>query len=224
MMKNRLVYNPINSSSGFIVADFLFAFVMVLGIGIFIFGFTFSLATVEISQYIVWSTARNYSAANTDEAVANAQAQRKFQNLTAKFPLLTGNGASADPWFELNDLKVGDLSSGIDPDFSSKIGADKDNSFRQPWHGASAVLNLKLFAGFQIPFLGKVTKNNEDKNAFKFPIRAFILRHPSKDECLNFFNRDRYIIGIKNLEGGKLADDPTNTTLANPPQVEDNGC
>jgi hypothetical protein len=219
-MKNRLVYNPIKNSSGFIVADFLFAFVMVLGIGIFIFGFTFSLATVEISQYIVWSTARNYSAANTDESEAKAKAQLKFQNLTARFPLLTGNGSS-DPWFELNDLKVGDLSSGIDPDFSSKIGADKDNSFRQPWHGASAVLNLKLFAGFQIPFLGKVAK---DKDDFKFPIRAFILRHPSKAECLNFFNRDRYLIGIKNLEGGKLADDPTNTTLVDSPPVEDNGC
>jgi len=77
-MKNRLLYNPNKNNSGFIVADFIFAFVMVLGIGIFIFGFTFSLAAIEISQYIVWSTARNYSAANTDEALANTQAQLKF--------------------------------------------------------------------------------------------------------------------------------------------------
>jgi hypothetical protein len=218
-MKNRLLYNPNKNNSGFIVADFIFAFVMVLGIGIFIFGFTFSLAAIEISQYIVWSTARNYSAANKDEALANTQAQLKFQNLTAQFPLLTGNGSS-NPWFELNDLKVGDLSV-IDTDFSNKVGSDKDNSFRQPWHGASALLNLKLFSSMQIPFLGKVAKNADD---FKFPIRAFILRHPSKSECLNFFNRDRYQTGIKNLEGGRLADDPTITPLADAPSVEDNGC
>ena len=81
------------NNSGFIIADFLFAFTMVIGIGIFIFGFTFSLATIEVAQYIVWSTARNYAAANEEELQSVKQAKEKFENLTAKFPLLTGNGA-----------------------------------------------------------------------------------------------------------------------------------
>lgn len=223
-MKNRLMYNPIKSSSGFIIADFLFAFVMVLGIGVFIFGLTFALATIEVSQYIIWSTARNYAAGNKDEVVAREQAKKKFQNLTSKFPLLTGNNAGGDPWFEFTeaDLLIGDLSV-IDSDFVALLGPDdKPNSFRQPWHGARSKLNLKLFAGFQIPFLGKVAKNADD---FKFPIRAFLIRHPSIEECQNFFNKTdlRYIEGIKKLENGKLApQSPAAPQLAD--HVEDNGC
>lgn len=225
-MKNRLVYNPIKSSSGFIVADFLFAFVMVLGIGVFIFGLTFSLATIEVAQYIVWSTARNFAAGNKDEIVARAQAKKKFQNLTSKFPLLTGNGAGGDSWFELtdsdDDLKIGDLSAaGVDTDFENRINSDdKINSFRQPWHGARARINLKLFAGFKIPFLGKVAKNADD---FKFPVRAFIIRHPSIIECETFFIRDRYEQGIKLLENGNLGkrSAPTAPIAA---RAEDNGC
>lgn len=223
-MKNRLVYNPIKSSSGFIVADFLFAFVMVLGIGVFIFGLTFALATVEVSQYIIWSTARNFAAGNKNEEVARDQAKMKFQNLTSKFPLLTGNNASGDPWFEFTeaDLMIGDLAV-IDPDFASRLSADdKTNSFRQPWHGASSKINLKLFAGFQIPFLGKVAKNEDD---FKFPVRAFIIRQPSLEECRTFFQRDRYEQGVQKLENDTLAKEPPSVMPPLPDHhVEDNGC
>ncbi len=70
-----------NSQGGFIAADFLFSFTLVISIGIIIFAFTFSLATIEISQYIVWSAARNYSAAYTNEAEASANARKKFNFL-----------------------------------------------------------------------------------------------------------------------------------------------
>lgn len=202
-MKKTKDFNPLQGNSGFIIADFLFAFVLVISIGIFIFGLTFSLATVEISQYIVWTTARNYSAGNTNEAAAQINARKKFTNITAVFPSLTGNG-SADPWFELLDtnLVVGDLSV-IDPSFSGLITADdKTNRFRQPWTGASAKIYLKLFAGFKIPFLGPVAANQND---FEFPLRAFIIRHPSQEECRNFFYSQRYSEGILKLENGLLA-------------------
>ena len=226
-MKNRYLHNPVRGSSGFIIADFLFAFVLVLSIGIFVFGLTFSLATIEVAQYIVWSTARNYSAGNFTEIDAQKNAREKFKNLTAKFPLLTGNGA-ADPWFELFDtnLLIGDLSV-IDPDFSAKISSDdKTNRNRQPWTGASAKLYLKLFAGFQIPFLGKVVEN---QNSFEFPIRAFIIRHPSQEECRRFFYQDRYILGIKKLENGTLAEPLSAPSLQGGAATsngfgEDNGC
>lgn len=224
-MKNRLKYNPIHSSSGFIIADFLFAFVLVLSIGIFIFGITFSLATIEVAQYIVWSTARNYSTANVTEAVANTNAHTKFQNLTAQFPSLTGNG-EADPWFELleTNLVVGDLSV-LDNQLKSEISADdKKNRDRQPWTGASAKIYLKLFAGFKIPFLGKVAK---DKADFEFPVRALIIRNPSQEECRNFFYNQRYGEGIKKLENITLA--PTSDANFPAPATlnglgEDNGC
>ncbi len=188
------------NNSGFIVADFLFAFVMVIGVGIFIFGFTFSLATIEVAQYIVWSTARNYSAANEGTTTAEDQAKEKFNSLSAKFPLLTGNGSDS-PWFELKDMIVGDLAI---KDSGLGIGAsDITNNYRQPWTGVSAKINLKLFSGLQIPFLGKVA---QDKSLFEFPVRAFIIRNPSSSECQAFFyfKNNRWENGIKKLENGKL--------------------
>lgn len=205
-MKNCRRYNPLQNSSGFIIADFLFAFVLVISISIFIFGLTFSLATVEVAQYIVWTTARNYAAGNETEDVARTNARKKFQNITAAFPSLTGNG-STDPWFELLDtnLAIGDLSvQSVDPVFSSLINSDdKTNRFRQPWTGASAKIYLKLFAGFKIPFLGPVAAAQED---FEFPIRAFIIRNPSQEECRNFFYNQRYAEGILKLENGTVVD------------------
>lgn len=225
-MKN--IKKTLKNNSGFVVAEFLFAFVMVLGIGIFIFSLTFALATVEISQYIVWSAARNFSASNVTEAAAIQQATEKFNNLAAKFPLLTGVGADS-PWFKLptDSFLVGDLSIiDTEGDMQSLNSEDKLNSFRQPWIGARAILSLELFASLQVPFLGKVA---ETKDSFKLPVRAFLIRHPSREECLKYFYEQRYEEGIRKLEEGNLATQAgLSTTLPAADQKksngEDNGC
>lgn len=213
-----------NSNSGFIIADFLFAFVLVIGIGIFVFALTFSLATIEITQYIVWSTARNFAAANTDVAKAEEQAKTKFENLRSTFPLLSGQGSTSggSSWFEMEAAIVGDLAKS-DADFLGKIsGGDRENldgqgEQRQPWTGASSKLTLNLFSGLQIPFLGKIA---EDKSDFSFPIRAFVIRHPSVEECQKFYKgAQRFTEGIDKLEGFAGIGNET----AYFPQ-EDNGC
>lgn len=222
-----------NSNSGFIIADFLFSFVLVIGIGIVIFGLTFSLATIEIGQYIVWSSARNYAAGNSNESAASKQATLKFNNLSQKFPLLTGQGATGSAWFTLDNFKVGNLAV-IDQDLMAKIATDlpnrdPGNEERQPWIGASAQIYLKLFAGLQIPFLGKIAT---DKSTFAFPVRAFIIRSPSQTECSTFFNFDnRFVKGIQPSNSFPLMNRPS---MVNPPSegdqrsayvnLEDNGC
>lgn len=215
------------SNSGFIIADFLFAFVLVIGIGIFIFALTFSLATIEITQYIVWSTARNYAAGNVTADKAEEQAKEKFNNLRLQFPLLSGTGSTSggSSWFEMEDVIVGDLVDGRDADLIGKISADKENrdantEKRQPWTGASSRLNLKLFAGLQIPFLGPVA---ETKSDFAFPIRAFIIRSPSIEECQLFFSSaQRLELGLRPLEQFSSIDNFNNP--ANYFPQEDNGC
>ncbi len=226
-MKQQTKYS-ISNQSGFIIADFLFAFVMVISCGLLIFALTFSLATVEISQYIVWSTARNFSAANTNEQAARAQAQKKFDSLADKFPLISGRGAQGTPWFSLSAAVIGDLAK-IDPDLATVLKSDKLNKdfsqeARQPWIGVKSNLELKLLSGVRVPFLGKVTG---DKDVFTFPIRAFVLRHPSQDECFSFFSKEkRYDLGIQKLksseaEGDKFAPAAdANKYVA----IEDNGC
>lgn len=210
------------NNSGFIIADFLFAFVMTIGVGIFIFTLTFSLATIEIAQYIVWSTARNYASANVNETVAREQAERKFDNLRDLFPLLTNSDGSSG-WFEVSrsDLVIGELDT-QDPRFTISA-SDKINENRQPWTGVSTTINLKLFSNLELPFLGKISDN---KSAFKFPVRAFIIRNVSEAECKNFFEiSNRYEKGIKNLEDRKLAPGALGVAPGSSLTMgEDNGC
>lgn len=207
-MKTRLKQNSIRNESGFIVADFLFAFVMTLGVGIFIFALTFSLATIEVGQYIVWSTARNYSAAAQTPQQAKTSAEEKFKALAEQFPLLTNIGGESS-WFELSesDLKIGDDLT-ISDTALGITGQDAANDFRQPWTGASTVIKLKLFSGLTIPFLGKVVA---DGSMLEFPIRAFLIRNVSSIECQAFFSGQnggpRISLGIQKLENEKLAKD-----------------
>lgn len=208
------------NNSGFLAADFLFSFIMIIGCGIVIFALTFSLATVEVAQYITWSAARSYSAANINAAASRAAADSKFTKLSLKFPLLTGaDGSSA--WFVLTKKLVGDaahdgMSGPVDVNNKS-AGPTPEN--RHPWTGVYAELEWKLFEGIKIPFLGKIATPGSD--VFKIPIRAFLLRNPSQDECLKFYKAEnRFDEGIKKLENNW-------NNLGNSGSyvpIEDNGC
>ncbi|MBC7420932.1 MAG: hypothetical protein H7328_09400 [Bdellovibrio sp.] len=223
---NKTKPSMLRSNSGFIIADFLFSFVLVIGIGMIIFALTFSLAMVEVAQYIVWSSARNFAAANTTEWSGSLQAGTKFKNLSSQFPLLTDSNLFSLPF---NTFRAGDLAK-VDSDFAGKIpGGDIGNSDptgeqRQPWIGASAKINLKMFNGLQIPFLGKAS----DK-PIEFPIRAFVIRSPSKEDCTNFYKyENRFVKGIKAIAdfaemNSNLLNPPTDEATAYAVQ-EDNGC
>ncbi len=216
MKKNNSKNFSINNSDGFLAADFLFSFVLVISCGIIIFALTFSLATIEIAQYIVWSSARAYSAANKDAGASKKAGEKKFSILAAKYPLLTGVGGSGAPWFELTGHVVGDnASAGLQSvDLPNKLGAEN----RHPWTGARADLFLKLFSSLKIPFLGKISTDDE---VFKFPIRAFILRNPSQKECLDFYSSpERFQKGIQQLEGGWQSLGISGSYVP----IEDNGC
>lgn len=212
------------SQSGFIIADFLFSFAMVLSIGIIMFALTFSLATVEVAQYIVWSAARTFSAANVDEAAGRSAATSKFNNLSAQFPKLTGAGGEASPWFTLDNFSAQDFEN--DSAFQAKIANTSDRmnrdgnlERRQPWIGARADIYLKLFANMSIPFFGKVSADAE--NTFKFKVYSFVIRNPSFQECTNFF-KNRYSTGVKTLDTFSTLPDPI--PALQDYVVEDNGC
>ena len=212
--------NRKKSQAGFIIADFLFSFVLVIAIGIFIFALTFSLATVEISQYIVWSAARAYASGNVDEGSARSAATAKFKSLSAQFPLLTGEG-NASPWYLLDAFTA--QNHDTEATFAGKTSAadranrDGNTEKRQPWTGASATIYLKLFGNMGIPFLGKVSSTPE--TTFTFRLYAFIIRNPSYDECTQFFQKrfDETML-LDTFPGINGAKDNKNYL------VEDNGC
>lgn len=209
-------------------AEFLFAFTMVIGSGILIFALTFALTTVEIAQYIVWSAARTHAAGMKVPSDAKTYATQKYTNLTAAYPLLTGEGADS-PWFRMakasepNDFAIGDISDMIkkkDSAIDKDNAADPGGEARHPWIGVESSIDLILFKGLQVPFLGKVTESPQE---FKFPIRAVLFRHPSYDECRNFF-LEKYNSGIKKMTGEPQWNNLENSDPSKYYAMEDNGC
>ncbi len=213
-----LVIKPLQNSHGFLAAEFLMSFIVVIGAGIIIFGLSFALTAIEISQYIVWSAARNYAVGHIAESNSKTNATLKYKNLTAAFPLMTGNG-SDNPWFEMADsssIRIGDLAADIQAP-SSGNNNDGMGQVRHPWYGVKSTIDLKLFKNLQIPFLGKIAANKDD---FVFPVRGILLRHPSVTECQDFFEK-KYSQGIQRIIGTNWS------TLGDPNQYtphEDNGC
>ncbi|MBC7754133.1 MAG: hypothetical protein H7Z71_07855 [Moraxellaceae bacterium] len=200
-----------SNQAGFIAAEFLFSFILVISCGMVVFALTFSLMTIEVAQYITWSSARAYSAGNISKGDSEQAGRTKFNNLKAAFPLLSG---SAGEWFELSSPTVGKnagTASGMTiPDPSNRMGEET----RHPWAGFSSTLELKLFKSLKLPFLGPITN---DESLFKFPLHAFILRNPSQGECIQFFE-DR-MSAIRNLDDFKSL--PSGGTYI---PHEDNGC
>lgn len=209
-------------------AEFLFAFTMVIGAGILIFALTFALTTIEVAQYIVWSSARAYAVGNKTVADADRVARTKYKNLTAAFPLLTGAGSDS-PWFamakenEANDFKVGDLTLSMK---NNDTGLDKDNASspggeaRQPWIGVESTIDLILLKNSKVPFLGQITDKPGD---FKFPVRAILFRHPSFQECRKFLE-EKFTQGMKQMDAEpawrSLSADADSAFVP----MEDNGC
>ena len=217
-MKKRMSFH--NNSSGFILADFLFSIVLVLSSCIILFTLCFSLAAVEIAQYITWSAARSYSAANLTETASVQAGKSKFARLSAMFPLLTGQGADTS-WFELNLKDVGNNTTLI----ANLQQINLNNSLasgepRHPWTGAATELDVSLFRRMRLPFIGGLST---DDSAFKYQLHAFILRNPSQDECLGFFKK-KYTEGVSKIEGSWNS--KTFMTIKDTDFVpqEDNGC
>lgn len=195
------------NEQGFVVADFLFSFILVIGCGMVIFGLTFSLMTIEVSQYITWSSARAYSAGAPNKNDSELAGRTKFSNLKAAFPLLD-NGS----WFSLETVKIA-------ADHSGELQADRSNTSggqsRHPWSGATTTLRLKLFESLRIPFIGPIARSD----TFNMPLNAFLIRNPSRTECQVFFER-RFTDGINQVEDLKVNAANSTAYVA----IEDNGC
>lgn len=209
-----------HDEAGFIFADFIFSLVLVLSSCTILFVLCFSLAAVEIGQYITWTTARAYSAANITADKSVFSGKQKFVKIATQFPLLTG--ANTDTfWFQLVLQDVGNNDSLIaNLQQINNRNALSNGEPRQPWTGAAAELDVGLFRRLRLPFIGKLS---DDEDVFKYNLKAFILRNPSQQECLEFF-KQKYDEGISKIEGswGNRSFLTNNGTDFVP--MEDNGC
>lgn len=223
MMKKNLKSNIKKfhkNQSGFIFADFIFSLVLVLSSCVILFVLCFSLASVEIGQYITWSTARAYSGGHLTSDRSTLAGKQKFRKLSTQFPLLTGANTNTF-WFQLELQDVGNNNSLI----ANLQQINTSNSLsngepRQPWTGAAAELDVALFRRLYLPFIGKLST---DDSVFKYNLRAFILRNPSQNECLEFF-KQKYDEGVSKIEGSWNNRNFLTNAGSDFVPMEDNGC
>jgi len=195
------------NQKGFIALDFLFAFILVMGFMGILFAFTLTLSVVEVTQYISFAAARNYSVAHVNDNERMDLASRKYTQLINN-PAIKNlyNGG----WFEISK------SVQLD-DFADEYDAEPNSKYL--FHGARTGLTAKVLS-FKIPFFGSTTNDESEGHGFKTQISSFVGKEPTSGECFNF-SRQRWQ-WILQTQGANFNNPALQTN--NYKNFADNGC
>ena len=157
------------------VLDFIFALTVSAGFAIIFFAMSFTLSMVEMSQYVVFSSARAYSAANVSEEAQKELGQKKYAELRSA-PMIKSILNSG--WISLGEIQFGDFASEYP---ESSEGTSVFVGARLPFK--ANILNMR------IPILGNTITDSGTGSA---NLNAYLLREVSTDECLRNFTSQRY--------------------------------
>ena len=198
---------------GVITVDFMFSMVLILGMASLLFVLTFSLSIASLTQYITFSTARNYAAAHIDKAGQEARAKMKYLELLgnpALKPLFT-NG-----WYQVDgEPTLGDQTAVV-PAWK-EAGGD----YNEFW-GAGTHFTAKVLA-FKIPLFGATTPDGDNTgDGFKTYLSSSLGREPTEAECIEF-TAARWT-AIRNLQVSGGASYSTGTGATGYFPMTDDGC
>lgn len=178
------------NSRGSLTVDFLFAFFLVCGFSLVVITFSATLTMVEVVQYMSFSSARQYFAANVSEEKQKEAAAEKFFSLKSNpiiAPLLNGG------WFNVPDESFL-VASNIPEKYPAFQNYRPEDPKINLFHGVIVRFQAKIL-DFQIPLFGGSKKSDaeddEGSSGFSTHITAFLGREPSFEEC-NLFNENRW--------------------------------
>lgn len=169
---------------GFVTTEFLFAIIIAFGMTMLTFAMTYTLSTVEVVQYIVYSSSRAQAAANFDMDAQKKEAQLRYGKL-ANNPVLAPlfkNG-----WFEISTAAQIEVRSGEGDTFERDYPAGGGSTRTSPTYQGVRTKFIARILEMRIPLLGKVTP--EDDDGFVTKISALLIREPSQKECLDYMKR-----------------------------------
>lgn len=201
----------LRSQSGLVTLDYLFAFILVGGFSLLLFALSTTLSTVEIVQYITYSSARNFYASHVTPKRQFDAAQKKYNELISN-PVLSPlfrNG-----WFALDQrtFTIGSVTK-TNPDFQVYRQPDQTNLF----HGTAVYLVAKVL-DFNVPFFGPTTRITDGgKEGYGAYIGSYLGRESTFSECENLM-KTRWE-AIKSLDSNYSQ---ANARFAYVPS--DNGC
>lgn len=215
LSEKRRRRSRLDDESGVITVDFMFAIITAGAFTALIFSMSYALCVVEVTQYVMFSTARAYIASNKDHDAQAEAARQKFANLTV------GNGPIASlyatSWFTISKPDQLDIRGGYgggDKQFSEDLAGGSDAENRNWFQGVSAELTLGILA-FNIPGLGSTYEN--DESDFKTRVNGILIREPTAQECRDFMDARKTAIG-RLSSGGRYYKSSAYVPM------EDNGC
>jgi hypothetical protein len=193
---------------GFITVEFLFAIVIAFGMSAIVFALTFTLSTVEVGQYIVFSTARAHAAANFDKAAQADAAKAKYSALLSDKGLasLFSNG-----WFTLSKVSDLEIRQGDGDNFNK----DYDSDSRGDLQGVRTTFTAKILE-LRLPLIGAITPDN---GSFSAKLTGILIREPTQQECEQYMDQraqELWNIGEGRFQTYRKGEVPT--------PWEDNGC
>ncbi len=188
------------NSNGGITLDFIFALVLVLSMTLLLGVFSFSLAIIESSQYIAYSTSRAYFPSHINQETQRREAEEKFEELT----------------------KSSGFKSFLKPDLF-KLTVDRIGDFGDIYQRATVKdvlegVRLKMVLGIldiQLPGLG--TTQGQPYETF---VTSLLGRESTSEECQSFMQQR--LNALFNVPGSTYS-----SSSIQPAQYfafEDNGC
>lgn len=199
------------NNRGFLSADFLFAMVIGTTVSMMLFVICFTFSSVEVAQYIAYSTARAQSAGHDDPTKQEEMAKKKFDYLIKKSYM---GSLFRGAWFELKNLEIRNGYNGNQfPEYEYQEN-------RLPQTGIRLDFTAKIMK-FKIPFLGA---SDEEGTTFKSKVTGLLFREPSSQECREQMRNINRYKAILTLDSRFSRLDSSYGNNPNYLPLEDNGC
>ena len=205
----------IQSQRGIITVDFVFALVIGFGMSALLFAMTMTLSVVEITQYISFSAARSYAAAQKNPADQDVAARTKYDRLinNPTFSAFFQNG-----WFQISPKSSIEIRGGATDDqnqgsFSRDYPSVSPN--REIFMGVRTKLTSKVLS-LKLPLVGQTS---EDEDGFSTRVISILIREPTQDECQNLI-KARYSAIMSLDKRYQIYSNHQSDYVA----MEDNGC
>lgn len=157
---------------GMVTLDFIYGLILVSGGFLVAIVIAFTLATIEVGQYIAFSTSRAYLATRFSVTDQEAAAEAKFDLLMSEKSLASFRKGD---WFEFTFTGARDFRG----EYSDSVDSGRGTSMLQ---GTEVLINAKVL-GFKIPFFGSTTESGEGLST---AVNSLLGREVSDEECLNF--------------------------------------
>jgi hypothetical protein len=211
MMKNQAHKDILKSESGQMTLDFLYGATLIIGTGALICALTMGLTLIETIQYVSFSSARAYFAADQNPAAQEKAAKDQMQSLLKELPFLSG--AMRSEWIVVRPRGAKNYK-----DYAQGKGAD--NLRNNQFVGYQFEVELPLLS-FSIPLFSSVMKPSGAEDV-SVTISSFLMREPTTQECVQF-NKGLYS-GLLSKDNGYGAAASSAGGVSGFVAINDNGC